>query len=88
MLTTTFDEFKFFNSFRFSFNSEVGESLLEVIFSDPILRDVRKLELKGPGGPAPAVAETAAGKVTRTNKKIVELDTDDRAGNESSIPFS
>lgn len=86
MLTTTFDGFKFFNSFRFSFNSEVGESLLEVIFSDPILRDVRKLELKG--GPAPAVAETAAGKVTRTNKKIVELDTDDRAGNESSIPFS
>lgn len=66
-----------------SFNSEVGESLLEVIFSDPILRDVRKLELKGPGGPAPAVAETAAGKVTRTNKKIVELDTDDRAGSNS-----
>ena len=59
-----------------------------MIFSDPILRDVRKLELKGPGGPAPAVAETAAGKVTRTNKKIVELDTDDRAGNENSLVSS
>ena len=64
-----------------------------MIFSDPILRDARKLELKGPGGPggpggpAPAVAETAAGKVTRTNKKIVELDTDDRAGNENSCLF-
>ena len=59
-----------------------------MIFSDPILRDVRKLELKGPSGPAPAVAETAAGKVTRTNKKIVELDTDDRAGNENSLVSS
>ena len=54
-----------------------GDSLLEVIFSPPIIQDVKKLQTSTNNVPE-TLTNKNVDKVNKINKNIVEPDLDDR----------
>ena len=63
---------------NFRFAAEEGDSLLEVIFSPPIIQDVKKLQTSTNNVPETLNNKVDDKVVNKINKNIVEPDHDDR----------